>query len=162
FQVVVRRDLSEGLRQAFSVLVRQVALNQQLVKAGADPSAVAAAVNNASFAVVPLQPASPYQTQRLILGVIVGILVYISLLVYGQMVAQGVVEEKSSRVVELLLTTIRPWQLMLGKVAGIGLVGLVQLAVVAVVGVAAGALSKAVSFPTSIAASVAVWAVVWF
>src|SRR5882762_5406258 len=38
----------------------------------------------------------------------------------GQIVAQGVVEEKSSRVVELLLATIRPWQLMAGKVAGIG------------------------------------------
>jgi ABC-2 type transport system permease protein len=161
-QVVVRKDLPEGLRNTFAVLVRQIALNQQLVKAGADPSAVASAVANASYGVVPLEPTQPYQAQRLILGVIVGILVYVALLVYGQAVAQGVVEEKSSRVVELLLTTIRPWQLMLGKVAGIGLVGLVQLAVVAVAGVITGRLTHAVSFPTSIAASAAGWMVAWF
>ena len=68
---------------------------------------------------------------------IAGILIYLSLLVTGQMVAQGVVEEKSSRVVELLLSTIRPWQLMAGKVLGIGVVGLLQMAVIAGVGVLA-------------------------
>jgi ABC-2 type transport system permease protein len=161
-RVVVRKDLPESLRNVFAVLSRQLALNQQLVKAGADPAEVAAAVSNATFGVEPLEQAQPYQAQRLILGVIVGVLVYVSLLVYGQAVAQGVVEEKSSRVVELLLTTIRPWQLMLGKVAGIGLVGLVQLAVVAVAGVITGTLTHAVSFPTSIAASAAAWMVGWF
>ncbi|HKO34390.1 MAG TPA: ABC transporter permease, partial [Candidatus Limnocylindria bacterium] len=100
--------------------------------------------------------------ERLLLGVIVGILVYIALLVYGQVVAQGVVEEKSSRVVEILLTTIRPWQLMLGKVAGIGIVGLLQLGTVAVIGVVAGVATDVVNFPASIAASAAIWAVVWF
>ena len=69
---------------------------------------------------------------------IAGILIYLSLLVTGQMVAQGVVEEKSSRVVELLLSTVRPWQLMAGKVLGIGVVGLLQMAVIAGVGVARG------------------------
>src|SRR5262245_28170912 len=161
-RVVVRHDLNTGLANALQVLVRRIALDHQLVKAGADPPAVTNAVNTASYSVDRLEPARPYQTERLVLGIIVVILVYVSLMIYGQQVAQGVVEEKSSRVVELLLTTIRPWQLMLGKVAGIGLVGLVQLAAVAVVGVAAGALSNAVTLPTSVAASLAVWAVVWF
>jgi ABC-2 type transport system permease protein len=162
FQVVVRKDLNDNLRNAFTVLARQIALNRQLVQAGANPASVSEAVNSATFDVQRLQPAPPFQTQRLILGVIVGILVYVSLLVYGQLVAQGVVEEKSSRVVEMLLTTIRPWQLMLGKVAGIGLVGLLQLVVVATVGVVVGTVSHAVTFPTSIAASAAGWAVAWF
>ncbi len=62
-----------------------------------------------------------------------------TLLTLGQMVAQGVVEEKSSRVVELLLSTVRPWQLMAGKVLGIGAVGLIQVLVYGVVGLGAGA-----------------------
>jgi ABC-2 type transport system permease protein len=161
-RIVVRKDLPVSLRNAFAVLVRQVALNQQLVQAGADPAAVAAAVNGATFAVTPLEPTEPFQAQRLVLGVIVGVLVYLSLLVYGQAVAQGVVEEKSSRVVELLLTTIRPWQLMLGKVAGIGVVGLVQLAVVGAAGLLTATRTHAVTFPTSVAASAVVWALVWF
>jgi ABC-2 type transport system permease protein len=57
----------------------------------------------------------------------------------GQMVAQGVVEEKSSRVVELLLSTVRPWQLMAGKVLGIGLVGLIQVVIYGVIGLVGGA-----------------------
>jgi len=161
-RVVVRKDLNTGLANAFQVLVRQIALNQQLVKAGADPAAVTNAVNNASYSVDRLEPARPYQTERLVLGIIVVILVYVSLMIYGQQVAQGVVEEKSSRVVELLLTTIRPWQLMLGKVAGIGLVGLIQLAIVATAGVVTGVYVKAVTFPTSIAVSAAGWAVAWY
>jgi ABC-2 type transport system permease protein len=77
-------------------------------------------------------------------------------------VAQGVVEEKSSRVVELLLTTIRPWQLMLGKVLGIGFVGLAQLLLTAAVGVGFGLATGVLTFPAGLAAGIAVWAVVWF
>jgi ABC-2 type transport system permease protein len=162
YQVVVKKDLSDDLRTALSVLARQVALNQQIVSAGGDPAAVSAAVESATFGVQTLEPARQYQTERLILGVIVGILVYLALMIYGQVVAQGVVEEKVNRIVETLLTTIRPWQLMLGKVAGIGLVGLAQLFVVVAIGVVAGVATDVVNFPASIAIGVAVWAVVWF
>lgn len=162
FTVVVKKELAGNLRSAFAVLVRQITLNEQIIRAGGDPAAVAAAVDSADFDVRTLEPAREYQVPRLVLGIIVGIVVYISIMLYGQMVAQGVVEEKSSRIVELLLTTIRPWQLMLGKVTGIGLVGLAQLAVVAIVGVGTGIATHSVNFPTSIAAGAAIWAVIWF
>ncbi len=71
-----------------------------------------------SVDVQSLTPPDPHRSQRLAVGVIAGILVYVALMLYGQMVAQGVVEEKTSRIVELLLTAIRPWQLLLGKVLG--------------------------------------------
>ena len=67
------------------------------------------------------------------------------LLLYGQLigigifVAMGVVEEKSSRVVELLLSTLKPTHLLAGKVIGLGLLGLGQLLVIAVIGLAAAA-----------------------
>ncbi|WP_255658825.1 ABC transporter permease [Pseudonocardia sp. ICBG1293] len=57
---------------------------------------------------------------------------------FGLTVAMGVVEEKSSRVVELLLSTIRPLDLLWGKVLGIGAVGLVQLLAYGVVGIVTG------------------------
>ena len=61
---------------------------------------------------------------------LVGVVVLYSLLIlFGQFVAQGVVEEKSSRVVELLLATMRPWQLLAGKILGLGLLGLAQIVV---------------------------------
>jgi ABC-2 type transport system permease protein len=161
-QVVVRQDLSPELRNALTVLVRQIVLNEQIARAGGDPAAVAAAVDAASFGLTTLEPPREFQLQRLVFGIIVGVVVYIALMVYGQLVAQGVVEEKSSRVVELLLTTIRPWQLMLGKVVGIGLVGLAQLLLVAVVGVGVGLATDTVTFPAGLVTGIAGWAIAWF
>jgi ABC-2 type transport system permease protein len=57
------------------------------------------------------------------------LLLFFSLSGYGSLVATGVVEEKQSRVVELLLATITPWQLLAGKVIGLGAVGLLQLVI---------------------------------
>jgi ABC-2 type transport system permease protein len=162
FRVIVKQDLSSDLRGAFSVLARQITLNNEIAKAGGDPAAVTAAVDAVGVDVQSLEPARDYQGARLVLAIIVGILVYISIMLYGQLVAQGVVEEKSSRIVEILLTTIRPWQLMLGKVLGIGLIGLLQLGTTAVVGLGAGLALAVFDFPTAIATGAAVWAVVWF
>ena len=62
------------------------------------------------------------------------LILYGQLLTYGFWVASGVVEEKASRVVEILLSTIRPRELLAGKVIGLGLLGLGQLLLVAAVG----------------------------
>ena len=56
-------------------------------------------------------------------------LLYMVVLLYGQQVMNGVLEEKSSRIVEVILATVRPIELMLGKLLGIGLAGLTQLGV---------------------------------
>ncbi len=53
-------------------------------------------------------------------------ILYITILIYGVTVMRGVIEEKQSRIVEVLLSSVRPFQLMLGKLVGIGLVGLTQ------------------------------------
>ena len=162
FQVIVKEDLSDDLRTAFTVLARQVALDDQIARAGADPAAVNAAVGAATFDLRTLDPPRDYEGPRILLGFIVGILVYLAILMYGSMVAQGVVEEKANRIVELLLTTIRPVHLMIGKVLGIGAVGLAQMVATVGVGVLAGFVVDAYTFPSSIAAGTAAWAVVWF
>ena len=83
-----------------------------------------------------------------------------SLAVYGQWVISGVVEEKNNRVVELLLSTVQPRHLLAGKVIGIGLLGLGQLALVA--GLAAALLAAgAFDAPKSLGGNVAL-VVPWF
>ena len=63
------------------------------------------------------------------LAYIVGFAIYMMLILYGTMVMRGVIEEKTSRIVEVLAASIRPFDFMLGKVVGIGLVGITQMLV---------------------------------
>ncbi|MCB0515053.1 MAG: ABC transporter permease [Chitinophagales bacterium] len=60
------------------------------------------------------------------IGMGMGFLMYLVLIVYGTMVMRGVAEEKSNRIVELILSSVRPFELMMGKILGIGAVGLTQ------------------------------------
>jgi ABC-2 type transport system permease protein len=63
------------------------------------------------------------------IGYIAGFLIYMFLFVYGAMVMRGVSEEKTTRIIEVLATMVKPFHLMLGKILGIGLVGLFQAAI---------------------------------
>jgi ABC-2 type transport system permease protein len=69
--------------------------------------------------------ASEYAGRRIV-GVVFVVLIFITLVIYGMWVAAGVVAEKSSRVMELLISAASPAELVIGKVAGIGLAGMVQ------------------------------------
>lgn len=60
------------------------------------------------------------------MGYVAGFLIYIILLVYGSQVMMGVMEEKTNRIAEVIISSVKPFQLMLGKIIGIGLVGLTQ------------------------------------
>jgi ABC-2 type transport system permease protein len=62
----------------------------------------------------------------MIVGYTGGFLIYIFIFLFGAQVMRGVIEEKSSRVVEILVSSVKPFQLMMGKIVGIGLVGLAQ------------------------------------
>nr|WP_294945015.1 ABC transporter permease [uncultured Mucilaginibacter sp.] len=61
-------------------------------------------------------------------GIACAILIYLSLFIYGAQVMRGVIEEKTSRIIEVIISSVKPFQLMLGKIIGVGLVGLTQFA----------------------------------
>jgi ABC-2 type transport system permease protein len=62
------------------------------------------------------------------IGFTCGILIYIFIFMYGTMVMRGVIEEKTSRIVEVIISSVKPFQLMMGKIVGVALVGLTQFA----------------------------------
>ena len=72
-----------------------------------------------------------------------GILIYITMFIFGAMVMRGVMEEKTNRIAEVIVSSVKPFQLMLGKILGIGAVGLTQLLLwiilMSVLSIAAGA-----------------------
>lgn len=83
-----------------------------------------AAIGGGGGSAQPIE-ASEYAGRRIV-GVVFVVLIFITLVIYGMWVAAGVVAEKSSRVMELLISAATPEELVIGKVVGIGLAGLVQ------------------------------------
>lgn len=88
-----------------------------------------------------------------IIGMIFTILIYMFILLYGNMVMQAVLEEKKSRIVEVMVSSVKPVNLLIGKIVGIGLVGITQLVIWGVLlGILFSGLSLFISSPEQAAA----------
>jgi ABC-2 type transport system permease protein len=159
--VTVKEKLSPELAAAIGSAAKQVALNQALLARGVDPAAVDAAVAAAGPTVHLLDAGAAQRAERDVAGIVVAILLYVSLLIYGQVVAAGVVEEKANRIVEILLSTIRARQLLIGKVLGIGLLGLIQLALVGAVALFVSSRMQVITIPT-LGVSAVAGGLLWF
>ena len=92
---------------------------------------------------------------------IASLLLYMQLIIFGLAVATGVVEEKSSRVIEVLMAAVPPRALLAGKILGIGILGLLQLALTAFVGLAVAAASGALELRSADLGILAV-VLLWF
>jgi ABC-2 type transport system permease protein len=161
-QVVVESELAPMVETALSIASRNLVQDTAIRSLGGDPAEVNAAVAKAGVVVEAIKPPKQYNVQQLVLGGAAGILIYLSLMIGGQLVAQGVVEEKSSRVVELLLATVRPWELMVGKVLGIGALGMIQIVLYGVVGVGLASALGTLTLSLGTAAGTVVWLIVWY
>lgn len=76
-----------------------------------------------------------------VLGSVMSLAIYMFISIYGAMVLQGVMEEKKSRIMEVMVSSVRPFDLMMGKIIGIGLVGITQILIwiVLLIGLSIGA-----------------------
>lgn len=161
-RVVVREALDDDLRKVLNDLVQEQVLRAELAAVeDLDPDRVLSTVADATIDVHTLSSPDPARGQRMAVALIVVALLYMALLFYGTMVAQGVVEEKSSRVVELLLATVRPWQLLVGKVVGLGLVGLAQFAAIGAIGLVLALATDVLTIPAA-GIGTLVWGLVWY
>lgn len=109
------------------------------------------------------------QTQSFFHAYLLMMVLYVAVLVYGQLVAQSVATEKSSRAMELLITSADPKNLIFGKVIGTGVAGLAQVAVLLIWGVICIAINKdyladneVLSMFTSISPSLVIYTIVFF
>ncbi len=88
-----------------------------------------------------------------ILGMLLGMLLYMIIIIYGQMVLTSVVEEKSSRVIDVMVTSCTPFQIMIGKILGIALVAVTQIAIWAVLVIGASKFLIPALFSPEVAAT---------
>ncbi|HYH89367.1 MAG TPA: ABC transporter permease [Solirubrobacteraceae bacterium] len=147
-----------GIVQTAAREVRQAAA---LRRAGLDPPEVQRALNPPPLKVTTVEPADPERDRKGGFAFIAVLALYAQLLTFGYLLASGVVEEKASRVVEVLLSTIQARDLLAGKIIGLGILGFGQVVAIAGVGVGAAAASGALEVDGDILVAAAL-AVGWF
>jgi ABC-2 type transport system permease protein len=142
--VYVDQSLDSSLRAVLENAYSQVEGARALESAGIDPAEVSAALTSATLETVTLDPDADERETRGGIAFFGTIVLFGQLITYSMWVAMGVVEEKSSRVVEVILSTIPARALLAGKIIGIGLLGLVQLALIGGLGLGIAAALGAV------------------
>jgi len=102
----------------------------KLAHAGIDPEVLKATETKISITAIRLlrdgHEQTDYPEVSMGLGIFGGILIYFFVFLFGAQVMRGVMEEKSNRIVEIIVSSVKPFQLMMGKIVGIALVGLTQ------------------------------------
>jgi len=160
-KVEYKDQLDSTLASNLTTLVQDVVFRQALTASGVDPATIEAKVAAAGIHPVALDPNAAQQSQRQVVGIFVAALLYIALAGYGSFVATGIVQEKANRIVEILLSTVRPRQLLFGKVVGIGLVGFIQLVLVGAVGLVTVMQTRAITVP-AVGVTAVLGGLLWF
>lgn len=117
--------------------VQETILTERLTRAGVDPGAVRQArleVQIRTTKITGAKGSTESGEGAFILAYAMWFVLYLSIIIYGVTVMGAVVEEKTSRVIEILASSVRPFQLLAGKVSGVGSVGLFQLLIWGVCG----------------------------
>jgi ABC-2 type transport system permease protein len=153
------KEPDQTTTQIVSAAVVALRLQNVMVQSGADPNALTDAQQ------VPAVSSSDPQTEadqsRFLFANIGAVLILVGIFSFGFTVLTGVVEEKQSRVVEVVLSTVRPRDLLMGKVLGIGILGLAQLVVFVTAALAAAVLTGRFVLPATTPTAILQLAI-WF
>ena len=128
-------NLSQILDEVKTTVYMQVFRNDQMQDDGSDKQANSSAVST-------------------VVGLVLGMILYMFLMIYGAMVMQSVIEEKNNRVLEVVVSSISPFRLMLGKILGIASVAVVQVLIWGVLVCGVGALVMPHLIPAEMMGSV--------
>ncbi len=130
-EVYARKKNTLALSDDIQQQMNNIASNESLVKMGIDTARLHSVKNNI---VVKSREMTAQGDKNANIGAAYAlafagaILIYMSLFIYGAQVMRGVIEEKTSRIIEVIVSSVKPFQLMAGKIIGVGLVGLTQFA----------------------------------
>jgi ABC-2 type transport system permease protein len=122
-------EMSDDIKDLLSDAIRDYKIDEFKL----DTSQVAALRTKISIEPEPLDPkAEKKSTSKTvaitaILSILMGLVMYLAIFIYGSMIMRSVMEEKMNRIVEVMISSVKPYELMLGKVIGVGLVGLTQM-----------------------------------
>ncbi len=125
-------------------VLNRVIIEKRLRTEGLDPAKIAAYIRRVGLRTIKMTKRGAEEDTggTFIYSYLLVLILYITLFFYGAIIMRGVIEEKSSRVVEIVLSSLRPFQLMVGKILGIAAVGFTQYTIWALFGLGASRYSK--------------------
>ena len=128
--IYTAKNIGMSLKESVEKLLQNKVRHELLLKAGISPQIYESTQVDIDSKTITVstdgQETRSSSGGAMILAGIMGLVLYVTLLLYGSQVMNGVIEEKSSRIIEVIISSVKPYQLLLGKIIGVGLVGLTQ------------------------------------
>lgn len=110
--------------------MKQVVEHQKLLASGIDPDIVKASKTSINVSTIRMDEESGEKTSyaelEYIIGLVLALVIYFTIFLFSNQVLRGVIEEKTNRIIEVIISSVKPFELMMGKIVGIALVGLTQ------------------------------------
>ncbi len=120
--IVVKSYIKNAMRKKVEAL--------KLEASGIDPNILTSIKSNINLLTVKMNEGGEEEKSStelsMAIGFVGGLLIYIFIFMYGGLVMRGVIEEKTSRIVEIIVSSVKPFQLLMGKIVGVAMVGLTQ------------------------------------
>lgn len=127
-----KKDIALSTEGFIKDKLKNLIENEKLKIAGVEPDIIAQNKTSIDIKTINLSEQGEklsFTPIKMILGYISGFFIYFFIFFYAGQVMRGVIEEKTNRIVEVIVSSVKPFQLMLGKIVGIGLVGLAQFSI---------------------------------
>jgi ABC-2 type transport system permease protein len=128
-QLFAKKKTTLSLADNLQEKMNEIALGEGMVKAGIDTAGLHKIKSNIVIKSTEMTATGEQGTNigaTYALSFAGAVLIYMSLFIYGAQVMRGVIEEKTNRIIEVIVSSVKPFQLMMGKIIGVGLVGLTQ------------------------------------
>ncbi len=125
-----KRQPAMSMRSYVRNVMKTEVENRKLLASGIDPEVIKSSKTSINIITIRLgedgAESKSYTEVEVGLAIFSGILIYFFIFLFGSQVMRGVIEEKTSRIVEVIISSVKPFQLMMGKITGVALVGLTQ------------------------------------
>ena len=153
YSIFSNQQVGLNLRKSIEKQLEQISERNKLKQAGINLDIIEQAKTNINIETKIItsegNTTSSSTEASIGIGFITGILIYMFIFMYGTMVMRGVIEEKTNRIVEIIISSVKPFQLMIGKILGVALVGLTQFILWIVLTIIISSIAEIIFFDTT-------------
>ena len=153
YSIYSNQQVGLNLRKSIEKQLEQISERNKLKQAGINLDVIEQAKTNINIETKIItsegNTTSSSTEASIGIGFITGILIYMFIFMYGTMVMRGVIEEKTNRIVEIIISSVKPFQLMIGKILGVALVGLTQFILWIVLTIIISSIAEIIFFDTT-------------